>query len=500
MKKLLIFMMTILLLTGCSSTTKEFTYMITHDDILYALYNQDGERLTDYLYTSYKEVDGIGYIVTDDKEQVGLISLEGKEIIKPGVYASLESTDQMFYATKKVEEKKKDNNETDTKKDENQELVIKTILYVLNSQGDVLYTNDENTKIIKSGLPIIQKDKEYIVLHHQGDEFYHDATEVKYAYSYNDNVIIGFKDYAELTHLKSQDSEKDIQLRVKSNGTYCIIAESENGLVLNDKENKSMIYVDLSNQQSYQYGIEVEEASFDVNKNVILKNEEKTYVYQVGQKPILMNTYYLNATTYLVRSSDVYGPHTIYKDAKKVAELENCQLYPAAQKINSEIFPVFVKDDGYQYYNFEGKKVIENSFKEALPFDESETAIVKMSENGYSLIDKNGRVLTEKEYYDMKYIGSSYYAVYNDIGAFGIIDKSGHEVLAMEYTSMPDDVIAYHEDDKYMLLMKNGRSYVYDINNEMKEIFSQEGSVKYYEEGYLRIGNQYFTLEGEMIE
>ena len=358
MKKLLIFMMTILLLTGCSSTTKEFTYMITHDDILYALYNQDGERLTDYLYTSYKEVDGIGYIVTDDKEQVGLISLEGKEIIKPGVYASLESTDQMFYATKKVEEKKKDNNETDTKKDDNQEPVIKTILYVLNSQGDVLYTNDENTKIIKSGLPIIQKYKEYIVLHHQGDEFYHDATEVKYAYSYNDNVIIGFKDYAELTHLKSQDSEKDIQLRVKSNGTYCIIAESENGLVLNDKENKSMIYVDLSNQQSYQYGIEVEEASFDVNKNVILKNEEKTYVYQVGQKPILMNTYYLNATTYLVRSSDVYGPHTIYKDAKKVAELENCQLYPAAQKINSEIFPVFVKDDGYQYYNFEGKKVI----------------------------------------------------------------------------------------------------------------------------------------------
>ena len=51
-----------------------------------------------------------------------------------------------------------------------------------------------------------------------------------------------------------------------------------------------------------------------------------------------------------------------------------------------------------------------------------------------------------------------------------------------------------------MILGKNGRSFVYDIEDEMKEIFSHEGSVTLSEKGYFKVDNQYFTFEGEEIK
>ena len=50
MKKLFILLLSMCFLWGCSHSQKESTFMITKDNNLYALYNQDGKQLTDYLY------------------------------------------------------------------------------------------------------------------------------------------------------------------------------------------------------------------------------------------------------------------------------------------------------------------------------------------------------------------------------------------------------------------------------------------------------------------
>lgn len=100
MKRILIAIMMIMILTGCSSQMNETTYMLTHDE-LFALYNQDGKRLTNYLYTNYEEIEGVGYIVFDQNNQPGLISLKGEQVIPFGEYETLEATDQMLYATKR---------------------------------------------------------------------------------------------------------------------------------------------------------------------------------------------------------------------------------------------------------------------------------------------------------------------------------------------------------------------------------------------------------------
>ena len=101
MKKLSIFIFMILLLVGCSSSRQEETIMVTRDNILYALYNQSGKKLTTYQYKTFEEVEETGYIVTNKDDQKGFISLNGKEIIPFGEYETLEATDHMLYATKK---------------------------------------------------------------------------------------------------------------------------------------------------------------------------------------------------------------------------------------------------------------------------------------------------------------------------------------------------------------------------------------------------------------
>ena len=80
--------------------------MLTNDQKLSALYNSEGEQITDYQYQSFEKVGNRGYIITNAKKQVGFIDLDGDEIIPVGEYETLESVDDMFYATKKWKRKK----------------------------------------------------------------------------------------------------------------------------------------------------------------------------------------------------------------------------------------------------------------------------------------------------------------------------------------------------------------------------------------------------------
>lgn len=498
MKKILIFIIAMLMLVGCSTTTKkETTFMITRDNTLYALYNQDGERLTEYSYKTFEEIEGVGYIISDVNDQKGFISIKGEEIIAPGTYETLEATDKMLYATQKVEVKE------DQKEDQlNTTSFLKTNLYVLNGAGEVLYTANEQTGIMKSGLPVIQKDKEYIVLYEDGKELYRGSDEVKYAHHYADGNcdIIGFNENQKFYYFNQTDEEKNVELTIGEKGTFKILVQNDVGAVLNDEALKSMIYVDFELAKYYQNNIAIQEAMIDEARNIVLKSNEKTFVYPIGKAPILMSSYYMNASTYAVRSSVVYGPHHLYKNGSATGDLENCQLYPEAELINSEIFPVYVRNEGYQYYNFDNKKVIEKTYLSAEPFDSNMRGIVKISEDGYSLIDEKGQVLTKEYYSQMKYIGSSYYAVYNESGMYGILDKDGKEIFEISYTTLPDQPVVKYNDITYLILGKNGRTYVYDVENDMNVIFSNESSVILDEKGYFIAGDQYYTFEGELIE
>lgn len=499
MKKLFVGLMALLLLRGCHQNQKMSYFMLTNDQQLNALYNSEGEQITDYEYQSFQKIGSQGYIVTNTNEQVGYISRDGEEIIPFGEYATLESVDDMFYATKKVENKEDQEN-----KDDKESVLINQFvqenLYVLNDEGEILYQADNSTAIMKSGLPVIQKDKEYIVLYQNGEELYKGQDVVSYVSQYASakSVVVGFKDKNHFYYNVSDD-EKSFDIQIDK-GTYQFLIQNNKGCILNDEKLKSMIYIDFEKKEASQNNIAINDAYFDDKDNIVLTSQDKTYIYPIGGVPTLINSYYFDAQTYVIREDDVYGPHHIYKSGVPLGTLENCQLYPEVKQLYFEVFPVYVQNKGYVYYNFSNKQEIEQTYIEAQPFDASHRAIVKASEEGYSLIDEKGQILTKKTYYRMEYIDSSYYAVYNENGMYGIIDITGEEVFPIEYTSLPATPLIEYNDQNYMMLNKNGRSYIYDINNDMEELFSVEGDLTFHKDGYFSDEyHHYYTIEGKNI-
>lgn len=513
MKKIGLLILAIVLLSGCSSKQIDKTFMITRNKELYALYNQDGDQLTSYQYKTFEEIEGIGYIVTNSDDQKGFISLEGKEIIPFGKYETLEATDQMLYATKAVKEEKEDekkkNKESKDNKDKEKEekettTFVNENLYVLNKDGEILYSANKDVGIYKSDLPIIYTHNEYIVLYKNGEELVKGKDEITYAQRYNQlsYLIVGYKDQSILYEFKDEESEPT-KTSIESKGQFRITAVDENlnkGIVLYDENNSQMVYVNLETHKLDQKTIKATQIYYDENNNIVIENEKKIFIYTPGHSIVEMDSYYLSGETYLAPSQSVYGPHEIYKDGKKVGELKECQIYPSPELLSSEIFPVYVQDKGFEYYNFDRKKVIDKVYLTAEPFDVNARAIVKIDEKGYSLIDDKGQVITKDQYADIKYIGSSYYAVYNKDGKFGIIDTDGQEVFPVEYTTLPEQSLVAYEEKNYMILGKNGRSHVYDIEDSMNEIFSIEGEVVLDEKGYFIVGNEYYTFEGERME
>ena len=86
MKKLFVGLMALMLLSGCSQNQKVHYFMLTNDQELSALYNSEGKQITDYQYQSFEKVGNRGYIITNEKKQVGFIDLDGDEIISIGEY------------------------------------------------------------------------------------------------------------------------------------------------------------------------------------------------------------------------------------------------------------------------------------------------------------------------------------------------------------------------------------------------------------------------------
>ncbi|MCD7948944.1 MAG: WG repeat-containing protein [Erysipelotrichaceae bacterium] len=512
MKKILVFVMAMAMLCGCSQNKTVTTFMLTRDNETYALYNTEGKQITENDYTYYKEVN-VGYIIADTNEQLGVIDDSGNSIIEPGTYSEIESINSMFYGYNDMsEEATVDSEDTDSEDIDSEETTdeiedrtgyLTDNLDILNSEGEVLYSASEDIQIMQSDLPVILENDTYTVLYKDGETLYSGTDRVSYVRQSSDGqyVLISFGDFIKFYYTDDIEETANFDLIIEDSGQYSIVATNDLGVILNDKDNESVIYVDMTNETYYQFNQKIESAYFDSKSNAILLAENTTYIYSVSHDLIELTSYYYSSSIYLQRSSSVYGPHTIYSGDTTITDvLVDMQLNPVVSELNSMIYPVYVKDQGYTYYDFEGNQAIDTYYLSAEAFDENGCAIVQRNDNSYVLIDSDGNQLTKSTYYSIKYIGSSYYAVYNDSGIFGVVNSNGEEVFAQEYTELPENCIVEVNNTIYLLLIKNGRTYVYDSGSDMEEVFSHEGNVILNPKGYFVVDNTYYTIDGEEIE
>ena len=360
---------------------------------------------------------------------------------------------------------------------------------VLNTKGKVLYKSSAKTGLLKTNLPVVVKDKTYKVINN-GKTIYEGKKKVYYASSYEDASIVAFNDSINI-YLKNGKKTS-----IKEVGNYSILASRKDQAILYDAYNQNTLGVIGTKVYSNDYALT--DAEIAKKNNVVLTAGDVVSLYKNGQI-IPTNSNYKDNTHFISRNKKIaYGPHTVY-NGKKKTELKGVQVYPYAYELTVSRYPGFVKGKGYAYYDFNGKKV-SPYYQEANQYDENKCAIVQLKNNKYELINAEGENVLKESYPRLEFIGNSYYAAYNKNGQFKVYDCNGKEALSDIYTKIPETAAIVFDGHPYLALEKNGRSYIYDVDNDMKEIYSIEKEIVLHEEGYFTIGDKYYTLTGQKIK
>ena len=360
---------------------------------------------------------------------------------------------------------------------------------VLNTKGKVLYKSSAKTGLLKTDLPVVVKGKTYKVINN-GKTLYAGKKKVYYASSYGDASIVAFNDSINI-YLKNGKKTS-----IKEVGNYSILASRKDQTILYDAYNQNTLGVIGTKVYSNDYALT--SAEITKKNNVVLTAGDVVSLYKDGQI-IPTNSNYKDNTHFISRNKKIaYGPHTVY-NGKKKTELKGVQVYPYAYELTVSRYPGFVKGKGYAYYDFNGKKV-SPYYQEANQYDENKCAIVQLKNNKYELINAEGENVLKESYPRLEFIGNSYYAAYNKNGQFKVYDCNGKEALSDIYTKIPETAAIVFDGHPYLALEKNGRSYIYDVDNGMKEIYSIEKEIVLHEEGYFTIGDKYYTLTGQKIK
>ena len=471
MKKITAGLLALILLTGCSNKESEQTLFVSNQKDKYALVNYEGQKQTKFIYDNYEAVGTSGYIVIKD-DKYGYILSDGSEAVKIGKYAKLEALDGMVVAYDD-----------------------KNNVSILDGKGKVLEKSTKKTKIMLSGLPIIYKDKKYKVLHDAGETLKTYKQKVISAYMIDsDYVIVNFEKSANIYNLVTEKVIEDVKV---GDDNQLMDHNEKKGYLLYNRTSHETNAVDLKGKILFTTNLELDDLYFDDSNNIIGVKNQTTYLINSKGEYVTGNSYYHNNKNYVIKNTEmIYGPHKFFKDGKET-EVTNIQLDPLASYTKSKIFPVYKRDEGFQYYTFAGKPAFKGTFISAETFDENGLAVVSKKEDKYYLINQDGKKVTD-EYVRIDYLGEKYYAGYIKSSKYEVIDLEGNKVIDDYF--MDQGTAFTYMDVVYGIFNKSGSSYVYDMN-EQAAIFFVEGDLEFNDAGYFVTvsGDGYYSLKGKEI-
>lgn len=465
MKKILIVLLMMLVMTGCRDTKRNQTLFVKDGD-QYALC-VDGTRKTAYIYDQYIPVGDDGFLVYQGKK-ARYISHVGKTLIEYKKDSTLQNIGEMLVLQDKD----------------------KTVIY--NSEGKELYKSSKKVKINVYGLPVIYQNKKYSVLDAQGNVFYESKEEIHYASYYNSFIVICQDEQTVIYDTSSSDEGLEVELI----GQFDILCQDyDKGYLLQDTEAKRLVFVSKKGKIKFDMENLIDSATIS-KQTIYAKKGKDIYLISLdGKTNVKAASYYYDSDHYLVKNDQyVYGPHQFVKDGKE-KDVTGIQLNPEVNKVNGQIFPVYVQSKGYQYYTFEGKAKIKTYYKYAGDFTKDGVAIVSKDGKKYYLIDKTGQKLSKK-YQMIKYIGKGYYAGYQTTTKYVVLDKQGNKVLNDYF--MGESEIYVFDNETYGLFNKSGTTHIYNMS-DYEEEFTLNGDYHVYQDGYLVNSNEktYYSMSGE---
>lgn len=462
--------------------TVNTAFFIKNQDERYALFNESGKKLTDFIFTSVENIYNGVAKVTDQEGKTGIINEKGKYVAKPGKYNSIIQNGGLF----KVEEKE-------------------NVYSLLSSSGKKIIKSKKfdlkTNSYIYAATIVLIKDK-YVVYTYNGKKVYSfkvnkDKEEqiAPTTSNYLDYVSVY---YDGLTIIFNARTGKIIS-KIKDNEQYCVSSATEKGNIIT--LNSCVAWYESSENSKFKVIIDgkVKDKNEECDSLYLIDDElicAKNEVSHLLDKKLnildadLAKMTYKNTKNYAITvGNDVQ----ILKNNKVVLKIENAIL---ADKGHSDegIYLVY-KDSEYTFYNESGKELFGKKYKSALAFDSNGLACVSEDGEKFYFINTKGKKLSD--YVDISYQMNDYYIVEKD-GKMGVMDKKGKILVDTIY----EDIDIKINNEKYYACTRNEEEYKVISIDSKKEVLKFDEMPSFYEH-YITIEKDdkttYYTYSGKKL-
>ncbi|MBE6161129.1 MAG: hypothetical protein E7158_02770 [Firmicutes bacterium] len=457
------------------------TFFIGNGNGKLAVFDDNGNKITDFIYTDYVEFNNGSAIVYQNKK-VGVINESGDEIIEIGKYKGIEPSSGLY----KVHNKDYEYMLVDSHDN---------LLYKLDDYEVKTFTGDNNYSILKD-----KNNKKYSILNTNGKKVltFDEEEGEPTANSYNNLISIFYSNKNFIVDIKNN---KNI-LTFDSDKQYCISDKSTDNIIVlttclqDNKEYQIIQNNEIKNISDKCTGVTVD------NNNIICDNKDGKFLldenYEIGNK--VSAKMYLDNSNYVQNNNSTTAE--VIKNDESVKELSCRQVVTSGYAYN-DIYLLNIRKIGnckleefnYEFYNSSGELAFDKKFKYAKIFDINKLAIVSEDSKKYYLIDKDGSKVSED--YDLINSYNGYYIAVND-NKKGLLDGNGKQIVPCEY----ENVELINLNKKYIIATNEyGKNIVINFENSKEIVKSTEKPIlnNHYIEIDKEDKNEYYTYNGKLF-
>ena len=447
-----------------------------------ALFDMDGNQLTDFIYDIYskKFINGVTMVKTKDGKP-GLIDTKGNLVV------GLEQYKYIFEEGGNYRAVDADYND-----------------YLLNSAGKMIRMLEEDEEFFDDvdgyTYSIIESENDYTIIDYNGETVLtlpkEDDVELgrNYMHSQGDYLSIFYNQTNYIINLATKQVEIELP-----NQHYCIDTIKDNEMIIYacgpiDSEYSSEYKWIRDGKVIYSTTLDSSEKLNFSRNNVILQGTPSWMLDENGNKVFeITHSFYIDDKNYIIEDEDDWNTLHLYVDGNLKDDLE-CSLWK--WNVNYDVYWLDCTDDRFVSDSVFGKKILFNSdgtrvndknYELAYEPDENGNSVVTEDRENYYLINIKGERISGDYANDNSY--NKIYPIEGMPELYSAMRKDGQEAI---FKINGEDLITGDEirtevasNEKTYAIVKRDEKYsIYDLSN-MKEMVTVD------EKPYTR--SEYFT-------
>lgn len=447
-----------------------------------ALFDMDGNQLTDFIYDIYskKFINGVTMVKTKDGKP-GLIDTKGNLVVGLDQYKYIFEEGGNYRAV--------DADYND---------------YLLNSAGKMIRMLEEDEEFFDDvdgyTYSIIESENDYTIIDYNGETVLtlpkEDDVELgrNYMHSQGDYLSIFYNQTNYIINLATKQVEIELP-----NQHYCIDTIKDNEMIIYacgpiDSEYSSEYKWIRDGKVIYSTTLDSSEKLNFSRNNVILQGTPSWMLDENGNKVFeITHSFYIDDKNYIIEDEDDWNTLHLYVDGNLKDDLE-CSLWK--WNVNYDVYWLDCTDDRFVSDSVFGKKILFNSdgtrvndknYELAYEPDENGNSVVTEDRENYYLINIKGERISGDYANDNSY--NKIYPIEGMPELYSAMRKDGQEAI---FKINGEDLITGDEirtevasNEKTYAIVKRDEKYsIYDLSN-MKEMVTVD------EKPYTR--SEYFT-------